>query len=39
MKCNCGTELKLVNDLVYCPKCGYSMDTERIKKLYEFVYG
>lgn len=39
MNCKCGNELRRSNDLVYCPKCGYVLDVDRIKALYEFING
>ena len=37
MKCNCGEEIQVNKDLVYCPKCGWSFTKELIKKLFEFI--
>ena len=37
MKCNCGTKLERIKDLIFCPKCGWSMTEEIIIKMYEWI--
>lgn len=36
-KCNCGGELKVVDGLIYCKKCGKSIDFETLKNMYELM--
>lgn len=38
-KCKCGGELKVINGLIYCEKCGKSIDFETLKKMYELMKG
>ena len=39
MKCQCGSEIVKNDEMVWCPKCGWSFTIERIKAIYEFIYG